>query len=372
MRFLIITSLFLLFLTSCKQQKDASDNIPLQEKPLNVILMIGDGMGLSAVSSSFYYKQSASNFSRFKYIGLINTSSASSKITDSGAGGTAFSTGVHTYNGAIGVSTDTTPVKNLPEILHSKGYKTGIVVTCQVTHATPAAFFAHVASRNSEEEIATQLAHSPIDFIAGGGTRYFAHRIDGMNYLDTLRNAGFEVDTSQFNPGQTNPNKRKAYLLAYDAMPPMTEGRGGYLKEATQNALSYLSNSSNGFFLMIEGSQIDWGGHANDAEYLITEQLDFDETLGLVLDYAEQNENTLVIVLADHETGGFTLASGKNENNEDDYNIISPAFSTHGHSASLIPVFAYGKGAENFMGIYENTGIFFKILQSLPQNNDEE
>ena len=115
---------------------------------------------------------------------------------------------------------------------------------------------------------------------------------------------------------------------------------------------------------MIEGSQIDWAGHQNDPEYMISEVIDLDKTLGQVLDYAEKDGNTLVIVTADHETGGYTLASEVNARGKN-YNKIAPSFSTKGHSAALIPVFAFGPGADEFSGVYENTSIYHKIKKAL-------
>jgi alkaline phosphatase len=139
-------------------------------------------------------------------------------------------------------------------------------------------------------------------------------------------------------------------------MPTMLEGRGDFLPNATKTAIESLSENPKGFFLMVEGSQIDWGGHDNDAAYLIAEQLDFEKTIGVVLDFAKQNGETLVIVTADHETGGFTLATDNG-----DYSKIKPVFSTTGHSATLIPHFAEGPGRDLFGGIYENTEVFHKI-----------
>ena len=138
------------------------------------------------------------------------------------------------------------------------------------------------------------------------------------------------------------------------------EGRGDFLTDASMKGIECLSKNEKGFFLMIEGSQIDWGGHANDADYLISEMLDFDKTLGAVLDFAKTNGETLVVVTADHETGGFTLAP-----NESNYNEIAPSFSTGGHSATMIPVLAFGPGSETFTGIYENTEIYHKIMALL-------
>ncbi|MDH5598747.1 MAG: alkaline phosphatase, partial [Cyclobacteriaceae bacterium] len=161
---------------------------------------------------------------------------------------------------------------------------------------------------------------------------------------------------------------RYAYFLAPDGMPRMLDGRGDFLPDATNQALKYLSQNEKGFFLMVEGSQIDWGGHANDSEYLTTEMLDFQKAIKVALEFAEKEGNTLVIVTADHETGGFTLSSTPTQMEGgmvgSDYDKITPTFSTSGHSATLIPVFSFGPGSEDFGGVYENTKIFDKMRKA--------
>ena len=335
--------------------------------PKNVILLIGDGMGLAQVSASFYYGDEPSNFERFPITGLIKTSSSSHKITDSAAGATAFSTGVSTYNGAIGVGPDEQPLTTLVELFSDEGVSTGLVATSSITHATPASFYSHVKSRDMQEEIATQLPASGVDFFAAGGTKFFARRADRANYLDSLKQHGFVLDTTQLNTTkELSLDQKYGYLLAADGMPRMLDNRGDFLPQATEMAVNFLSQNENGFFLMVEGSQIDWGGHANDAEYIVTEVQDFNQTLGEVLDFAERDGNTLVVVTADHETGGFALAStGERTGAESDYDQLNGTFSTSGHTATLIPVFAVGPGSELFSGIYKNTEIFHKIMQTM-------
>jgi alkaline phosphatase len=336
--------------------------------PKNVIFLISDGAGLSQISSAYYFKNSSVHYSRFKHIGLIQTHSSDSDITDSAACGTAFATGNKTYNGAIGVLDDFTRVGNLVEIASANGVKTAIVSTSSITHATPASFYAHVESRNQEKEIARQLSESDVDFFAGGGINYFSHVTDRQNLFDILGSKGFTLNTKELDAFESIKNKNKlAYLLADTSMPRVLDGRGDFLKNATLLGIEFLNQNDQPFFMMSEGSQVDWGGHANDAEYLISELIDFDETIGAVLDFAEKDGETLVIVTSDHETGGFTLSGKKytdaNGNIHNDYRTIDPSFSTGGHSATLIPVFAYGPGSEEFIGIYDNTDIFYKILK---------
>lgn len=342
----------IVILNSCVQKLVEEDT---EKNPPNVILLIGDGMGLSQLSSAFYYGEMEPNFARFKEVGLINTSSAKHKITDSAAGATAFSCGEKTYNGAIGVNSDSASIPNIVEILSEKNYNTGIISTSSVTHATPAGFYAHVKNRGLQDKIAEQLVVSDIDFFAGGGTKYFSNRTDSLDLINELNNNDFIINTD--NKAELQSNSKYGFLLAEGGMPTMLESRGDFLPDYTKLALDYFDRSDESFFLMVEGSQIDWAGHEMNADYLIAEVLDFDKTVGVAMDYAIKDQNTLVIVLADHETGGFALAATKN-----DYNIIEPKFSTGNHSSTLIPVLAFGPGAENFKGIYQNNEIFHKIL----------
>tara|TARA_R110002050_G_scaffold286121_2_gene436342 strand:+ start:118971 stop:120098 length:1128 start_codon:yes stop_codon:yes gene_type:complete len=355
-------------LLSCKSTNNINKQVVSSKTPKNVILLISDGTGLSQISSTFYFKESTPNYKRFKNIGLIKTSSSREDVTDSAAGATAFACGVKTYNGAIGVADDSTAVKNLVEIAALNNIKTGMIATSSITHATPASFFAHTFNRGSEEEIALHLTQSELDFFAGGGLRFFNNRKDGQNLLNTLKEKQFVINTTSLSDYATIKSSKKAgFLLAKEAMPTMEEGRGNFLSKATELGIQFLSKDNLGFFMMSEGSQIDWGGHSNNASYLISEINDFDDAVGKALDYAEKEGNTLVIVTSDHETGGFTLAAKKKKRADgseySDYKEIGPTFSTGGHSATLIPVFAYGPGSEEFKGVYENNDIFLKILK---------
>jgi len=360
----IIVICLVVTLSACKQKTEPINS----NTPKNVILLISDGTGLSQVSSAFYFKESAPNYARFENIGLINTSSSRHDVTDSAAGGTAFACGVKTYNGAIGVSDDSIAVKNLVEIASSKNIKTGIIATSSITHATPASFYAHTFNRGEQEKIALHLTQSNVDFFAGGGLKFFNKRKDGNNLIETLINKKFSIDTTSISDFSTIQNKEKVgFLLANNAMPRMEEGRGDFLSNATELAIQYLNKDNSGFFIMAEGSQIDWGGHENNGTYLVSELIDFDNTIGSALDFAEKDGNTLVIVTSDHETGGFTLSAKKKKRKDgteySDYSEAGMSFATGGHSATLIPVFAYGPGSEEFKGIYQNNEIFQKILK---------
>lgn len=366
--FFLFLFISLFFTFSCAGSKEVHQTIQKEvstqkENPKNIILLIGDGMGLSQVSAAIYYKEDGNpNFERFSVIGLSKTSSATHLVTDSAAGATVFSTGEKTFNHAIGMNRDTIPIPTIVEQLIPRGFGTGIVATSSIQHATPASFYAHVKHRKMYEEITEFVPKSGVDFFAGGGLKFFVDRKDKRNLLDDMKAAGYKVFTDQLP--KTPSSEKEIILLADDGMPKMSEGRGDFLPEATQLALDKLSKNEKGFFLMVEGSQIDWGGHSNDGEYLVEELLDFDKTLGVVLDFAKKDGQTLVIVTADHETGGFTLAAdGKN------YNKIKMLFSTGGHSATMVPVFAEGPGAENFGGIYESNEIYHKMMDLLSEKH---
>jgi alkaline phosphatase len=210
--------------------------------------------------------------------------------------------------------------------------------------------------RGMQDKIAEQLVDSEIDFFAGGGTSFFSNRKDSLDLIKKLSENGFVVKTDTTSKKLDHDNKY-GFLLAENGMPTMLESRGDFLPEYTKLALDLFSQQQKSFFLMVEGSQIDWAGHEGNADYLIAEVLDFDKTVGVAMDFAANNNNTLVIVLADHETGGFTLAI-----KDGDYSIIKPTFASSGHSCTLIPVLASGPGAESFKGIYQNNEIFHKIL----------
>jgi alkaline phosphatase len=330
-----IAAVLLIATFACSSIQNSRDNTP--ETPTNIIFLIGDGMGLSAVSTAFYFNEEPSQFNQFKHIGLIRSSSATDKVTDSGAGGTAMATGRKTYNGAIGVDTLKTPVQNITELTSALGWSTGVVATSTITHATPASFYGHVEQRSMEEVLALQLLDSEIDFFAGGGIYLFNDRKDSTDLFPLAAEKGFIVDTT--------------------ALPAP-----GSLPEATSLALELLSHSEIGFFLMVEGSQIDWEGHGNNPEGIVAEVLDFENAIAVALDFAKKDGHTLVVVSADHETGGLALAARLNpETGERDSREVGLEFATTDHSATLIPVFAYGPGAEDFMGIYENTELFHKM-----------
>ena len=328
------------------------------DKPKNIIFLIGDGMGVSQVFAGLTANKGRLYLENCKYIGFSKTSSGDNYITDSAAGGTALSAGVKTYNGAIGVDMNKNPVKTILEEASEKGLATGLVSSSAITHATPASFISHQESRSSYEDIAADFLKTDIDVFIGGGLDHFNKRKDGRNLVDELKTKGYQIETDM----QKIKKVKKGKLAGFTAQvhnPRMNE-RGNMLPDATETAINILSNNDKGFFLMVEGSQIDWGGHAASTIYIVEDMLDFDQVIGQALKFAAKDKETLVIVTADHETGGMAITGGSMENG-----IVQAAFPTGEHTAVMVPVFSYGPGAKEFIGIMENTEIHAKMKKLL-------
>jgi alkaline phosphatase len=316
------------------------------KKPLNIILMIGDGMGLAQISAAIVVNGGL-NLEFFKDIGFVKTSSSDDYITDSAAGATAYSTGVKTYNGAIGVGPDTMSLQTIIELAESNNLATGLISTCSITHATPASFYAHQKNREMHNEIANDFYGKGVDFIAGTGKPYFD--------MEKLKLDQYWVHTNQ-NDSIFDVNKKHFWFFNDSIHPPKYDLRGDWLNYSTSKGIEYLSRQKKGFFLMVEGSQIDWGGHNNDIQYTVNELIDFDKAIKTALDFAIKDGNTLLIITADHETGGLALDGGNLKNKE-----IIASFSSKHHSGVMVPIFAFGPGSENFKGIMENTDVYFKM-----------
>ena len=361
----ILCVLFLTTFFSCTPQvgsKVNKKNNQTVDQVKNVILLIGDGMGLTQISAGLYSNNNSLNLEQFKQIGLHKSYASNNLITDSAAGATAFACGQKTYNGAIAVDPDTVAIKTILEEAEQAGLSTGLVATSTIVHATPASFIAHVKARKMYEEIAAQFLETEIDYFVGGGKKFFTNRADSRNLFQELEEKGYVVSDfvkEDLSKISLDPSSNFAYLTSNNDPLMASQGRD-YLQEAALKGIDFLNqHSDKGFFLMVEGSQIDWGGHANNSDYIITEMLEFDRTIGEVLKFAKKDGQTLVIVTADHETGGYAINPGSKMGQ------IEGAFTSDYHTGSLIPVFAYGPGAEQFAGIYENTAIYHKMKAAL-------
>ena len=340
---------------ACDSKKEETQEPP---KAMNVIYMIGDGMALPQVYAAMLASHEELTFSQFPYIGVVDTHSASNDITDSAAGGTALASDHKTKNGMVGMNPDTLAVKTVLEALAEQGKETGVVVTCYVTHATPATFYAKVPKRSKYEDIAVQMAENPyLNLIIGGGMKHFNQRKDSINLVERMeKELGWKVYDNIHDIDVAC--KKYAVMADADHMPHAAD-RGDFLPRAVETALQSLDDAKNGFFLMVEGSQIDFACHAKDSIWMVDEMMDFNAAIQVALDYAKQKGNTLVVVTADHETGGLTMIDrqGKYTNVEFDY-------STGSHTCLPVLVYAYGPGAEQFTGWMQNRDLKGKIMNA--------
>ena len=364
----LVLILQLLILAGCSnkyitdQKESAAVTVPgLEPLAKNIIFLIGDGMGLGQLSAGTYANGNTSALESFSVIGLHKPYASNKLITDSAAAATAFACGQKTYNGAIAVDVNKNSIPTILEEAEKNGLATGLVASSSIVHATPACFIAHNEYRKNYEDIATDFLKTEVDYFVGGGLKYFNRRDDDdRNLVKELEAKGYMVSDyfkSDFNNLIPDTTSNFGYFTADEEPIPASMGRD-YLIGASNKSYPFLkARSDKGFFVMIEGSQIDWGGHANNTEYIISEFLEFNEVIASALAYAKQDGETLVVVTADHETGGFAIQQ------ESTMDSISGAFTSDYHTGTMIPVFAYGPGAELFSGIYENTDVYYKMRQ---------
>ena len=372
--------LALAFMTACTSAR--------KPEVENVIYLIGDGMGFGAVTSLLVSEDSLTGFEYAPIVGLSETCSANNYVTDSPAGGTALATGTRTNNGYLGVDPEGNQLTSILRKAQEMGKKTGIVVNTTLTEATPGAFYAGVTSRYRVFDIAKQFTESGVDVAVGAGLDHFINRPDSLDLTATLIEKGYDVYLSWENVLNTASDKFVGILplgdvhrsksdnntagaaegqevcLAAKLAAAAEDGNAThlseptiYLEKATAKALDVLSrNSKNGYFLMIESAVIDGYGHNNDPEGLIEEMQEFNRTLLQLVEYVNAHPKTLLVVTADHETGGVGLDYFGYEADKPRLN-----FSTHGHTGTVVPVFAYGAGAEAFAGVMKNTDLPKKI-----------
>lgn len=328
------------------------------KKVKNVILLIGDGMGLAQIHAGLIANHGNLNISQIKNIGFSQTGAANSGNTDSAAGATAMATGEKTNNRYIGMGMDNKPRTNLVDSIAKFGLKSGIISVGDITDATPAAFYAHQTERTRSNEIAEDLLNSKAEILVGSNQDAFIKNKDSQ-LIDKLSKKGFKLNTS-FADYLKEKKGKQLVLLPTEDTRSVINGRSDLLKQSLLKTIDILSANKNGFFIMAEGAQIDHGGHTNNLPYVVTEMHDFDKTIGAALEFADKNGETLVIVTADHETGGLTLLDA-----DENQGSIAGTFSTDDHTNIMVPVFAYGSQSENFRGIYKNNEIFKKILSIL-------
>lgn len=389
MRFLLALALSILFFLSAQAQTETEeyptqiisvadtdsasipDILPLVgDRPIkNVIFIIGDGTGLAQITSGQLNSVGPDgrlHLQTLPVTGFVRTHASGNLITDSAAGATAYSCGIKTYNGAIGVDPEQRACKTILEIMQEVGYATGLVATSSITHATPASYASHVPQRSMENEIAAQLTTSDVDVLLGGGQEYFlpasdslSVREDDRDLIAELREAGYRVamDRDELQSIPSDQTKLAGLFAADGLEYTDTEPR---IADMTQKAIDILSQDEDGFFLMVEGSQIDWGGHANNAEYVLREVKDFDQAVKAALDFAVEDGETLVVITADHETGGMTL-----QRSLDDGKNMEIFWTSGSHTGIPVPLMAYGPHALEFMGWRDNTYVGRKVAELL-------
>lgn len=316
----------------------------------NVIFMIGDGMGLEQVSCAWVLNHGKLNLDNMSSTGISRTYSASDLITDSGAGGTALATGRKTSNEHIGNDSEGAPLSSMLDKASKLGKKTGVVTTCHLADATPADFCCHDDYRYHYDEIIADYVECGVDYIAGGGRDYFGpKRKDGRDIVSEMKDRGYNYATGEEE--LLAASLPLLGLMADDNL-PVAQLRGDLFRKMVAHGIGLLSASAGekGFAMMIEGSCIDDWQHQNCIDKAMEELLDFDRTLGDVLQWAAADGHTLVVVTADHATGALTLQDGNLAEGS-----IGVAFGNQSHNGIAVPIYAWGPGSQMFTGIRENS-----------------
>lgn len=343
----------------------AGDKAPKSEKVKNVILIIGDGMGLGATASWMVSQNYAPTcFDRAMNAAVVKTNSANNRTTDSAAAATAMATGHKTDNSMLGMLPDGTKPASIAELAKEKGLSTGIVVTSYVLDATPGGFYAHVAKRNDRKGVAEDLIAFRPDVIVGGGRKYFTQKkYTDVNLLDKAVGEGFTyVQTpEEFYSTWTTPILG---LIDEGSTVDEAEINSDLLTDLADHTYEILGRNRKGFFAMIEGSHIDHAAHANNTDMLLWWMEEFDKLVNAAFDYADTHKGTLVIVTADHETGGISLVPGSKDFTQGESGLAID-YSVTSHTGSPVLLYSYGASAWKFGGVMDNTDIFKRLKSVL-------
>lgn len=371
------------------------------EKAKYIFVFIGDGMGATHVASAESYLSYKANgefggqnltMTGFPYFGMATTYSANHRVTDSAAAGTAIACGEKANNSSIGVDAEGEPIKSIAYELKEDGYKIGILSTVPVNHATPSAFYASNKSRNAYYNISEQIAGSGFEFFAGSGFIDYRGKNQEERPIDEfLEENGYEVC---YGIEEYNAEVEEGDKVVFCQASNKESSAGNYVSEgkliedATLGQMLEIAMKHIGteepFFFMCEGGKIDWTAHANKTMPMIMDILEFDNAIAIAYEfYKEHPDETLIVVTADHETGGMSLGCGpdvnweplveqwekdnhKNNLSEEENlalnNAASIGWTTGSHTGAPVPVYAIGKGAEKFSGSMDNTEFKGKIL----------
>lgn len=324
------------------------------DEPVRVILVVGDGVGAGYWTAARLGRSELAAL-RLPEVGFTDSRNARGRVTDSAASATAMASGCLTYNGSIGMGPDTTALATVAQAARRRGLSVGLVSTARVTHATPAAFAAHVVDRDKEAQIAAQMADFGLDVLMGGGRELFRadDREDGQDLLGRLRNGRSYVETAagldSVAAAASDAPAGLVGLFADRDLPPAPE-RQVSLPAMTRAALETLDRDPDGFFLMVEAAQPDWRGHRGaDLEAVQAEMLDLDDAVRAARDYRDEHPGTLLVVASDHETGGLAVVQEGDRLRE--AWASAGKVSVADHTANLVPHFAAGPGAEALRGL---------------------
>jgi len=366
--------------------------IPVKNKAKNIILLISDGMSLTQVSSYRLLKGGPNEriaVDTFPVSGIVLTHSKDAIVTDSASSATAFSTGKKTNNGALGLDQDNQILENFTEKIDKYGYVSSLISTSEITHATPAAYASHVDLRWKTDEISLQMMDSDVMTILGGGRHFFipeemgGKRSDEVNLLEEIESSHTILTKKSDMDSFDHSNKGKVVGLFADEALRDAETPDNHSLEPTSSEMlefalkrseKFTSKGCKGFFVMVEGSQVDWAGHANNLDYLKREMQDFDEAVKTALDFAKNNQETLVIATADHETGGLLIepATPTNYTSPEVKFSFNTGIGYGSHTGVPVPVYAYGPGSENFTGTLDNTDIYYAMVEALDLTSRDE
>jgi alkaline phosphatase len=348
----------------------------------SVILFIGDGMGVQITSIAVLYaeKELGAELNMIRLAnqgttGLMTTHSADKLVTDSAASGTAIATGVMTNNGVVGMAPDGRVLRNLFEDAIREGKAVGVVTTTSVTDATPASFMAHVPYRGEHEDIAGQIVESGVNVVLGGGRMFFqpppqGERRDGNDLVEIARERGYQVVFTAARLKAAGGGSLLG-LFAGEVMPFELERDEVVipsLAEMTMKALDILDDDPDGFMLVVEGGRIDHAAHGNSIEDALADLFAFDEAIGLAMAYQQRDSTLTIVVTADHDCGGPAITGtshayphhGALDEIEEGESEFLRWVSGH-HTATMVPVFAAGPGADRFKGVQHNTELHTRL-----------
>ncbi len=329
------------------------------DSPSKIIVFMGNGMGFGQITADYYYNPQ-SPYPLFPVSGLVTTHPDGDKwVTDAAASSTALATGMKVPPGFVGMTPEGEHLTTVLDVAHRRGKRTGVIATTSITQPGPAAFTSHLQSWGREYEIAAQQAQTEVDVLLGGGLRFFeSNAFADTNLISVMQSAGYEFVRTQ-SQLETMPTESMEKLLGLFALEALKQAsmRSLSLRLMTRKAVEILDNDPDGFFLLVEGSQIDWRGHERSADGLVEELKDFGDAIRWALEYQNEHPELLIVVVGDHETGGVSLAEDANARGN-----VRIKFISGDHTANVCPLFAKGKGAHHFQGFLDIQDVGKKLL----------